>query len=101
MDEPVRETRPEVCHRCLQPVPPKAKNCPHCGDPLAHHVNLALLLGMFGLLMVVVIAFFAIRLMNSGGAVQQPALDDDQQQDQTQPHPNPPPEPLPKPALGQ
>ena len=61
-----------------------------------------LLLGMFGLLMVVVIAFFAIRLMNTGGAVQPPSdVTLQEQQEQNAPHPNPPPEQAPKPALGQ
>jgi hypothetical protein len=101
MDERVAETHPELCHRCLQPVPPKAQRCPHCGDPLAHKVNFPLLLGMFGLLMVVLIAFFALRMMQSGGAVQSPPDDEEQTQDLTAPHPNPPPDPLPQPALGQ
>jgi hypothetical protein len=60
-----------------------------------------LLLGIFGLLMLVLVAFFAIRLMNSGGAVQPPPDTDQQEQEQNAPHPNTPPEPLPKPALGQ
>jgi hypothetical protein len=101
MDEPVVETRPDVCHRCLQPVPPKAQRCPHCGDPLAHKANMPLLLAMFGLLMVVLLALIAIRAMHSGGVVQPPPDDDQQVMDQRAPHPNPPPEPVPKPALGQ
>jgi ribosomal protein L40E len=101
MEESVVETRLDVCPRCLQAVPPKAQRCPHCGDPLARKANMPLLLAMLGLLMVVLIAFFAIRSMHSGGAVQPPPDDDGQVMAQPAPHPNPPPEPLPKPALGQ
>jgi hypothetical protein len=104
MDELATEKRPAVCHRCLEPVPPKAERCPHCGDPLPKAVNMPLLLSGFGLLLVILVAFFALRLMNSGGTAPPPPPDDPMQQSdqlQTQPHPNPPPEAQPKPALGQ
>jgi len=95
MDEPVTETRLEVCHRCLQPAPPKSRKCPHCGDPLARKVNLPLILGMIGLAMLLLVAFFTIRLMHSGGPAQPPSGDDDPGQEQTTPNPTP------APALGQ
>jgi heme/copper-type cytochrome/quinol oxidase subunit 2 len=99
MEEPAAEKRLDVCHRCLQPVPAKAARCPHCGDPMSHTVNMPLMLGMFGVLILILLAFFTLRLMHSGGAAPPPA-DADQQQPGA-PHSDPPPEPQPKPALGQ
>jgi uncharacterized paraquat-inducible protein A len=90
MDQQVAEDRTEVCHRCLQAVPPAAARCPHCGDPLKKAANVRLLLGLFGLLIFVGVAFMAIRLMmNTGGS--QPSGDADQQQST----------PEKQPALGQ
>jgi hypothetical protein len=99
MDEPIAERGPDICHRCLQPVPEKARRCPHCGDPLQKSPNMRLLLGLFGLMVFVVVAFFAVvRLTHSGDAGAPP---DDAQQQQDGSAPRSPPPPEVKPALGQ
>ena len=90
--------RADVCHRCLEPVPPKAARCPRCGEPLRKSVSIRLMLGLFGLLMFVVIVAFAVRLMQTSGAPPAPA-DDNQQQ--VPGAPDKPPPPQKKPALGQ
>jgi hypothetical protein len=105
MDEPVAERRPDVCHRCLQPVPRTARRCPHCGDPLPK-ANARLILGLFGLAVFVLVACFAILRLMHGGDAAEPPSDADQQQGAGQQQPDGSPQSAPsppekKPALGQ
>ena len=50
-------SREERCHRCLQPVPPNAARCPHCGDPLKHGNARMLLIGLAGSVIFLIAAF--------------------------------------------
>jgi uncharacterized paraquat-inducible protein A len=92
MEEPQTQNRQDLCHRCLEPVPPKLSRCPRCGESIQRPGNIRKMLAIFGLLMFVVIAAVAFRLMQSSGAPA--AANDDQQHKEA-----PPPEK--KPALGQ
>jgi uncharacterized paraquat-inducible protein A len=94
MDEPQTQN----CHRCLEPVPPKAKRCPRCGEPVPKSANIRMILAVFGLLMFLVIAAVAFRLMQTSGA---PAAANDGQQQHRPGEPEKPPPPEKKPALGQ
>jgi predicted amidophosphoribosyltransferase len=52
------------CSRCLQPVPRKAARCPGCGHPASSFRHLPLLIGVtgvFALVFVVAIMYFAVR----------------------------------------
>jgi len=67
MDQPIEEKRPDICHRCLQPVMEKARRCPHCSHPIQRTVNARLMLGLLGLMVFVVVAIFAaVGLTHSG-----------------------------------
>jgi len=66
MSESVTEKRGEVCHRCLQPVPSKAARCPNCGDPLRKGANIRTVLGIFGLVIFLAVAFIGFRMMQNG-----------------------------------
>jgi uncharacterized paraquat-inducible protein A len=90
MDEPQSRIRADVCHRCLEPVPPKAARCPRCGEPIHKPANFRKILAVFGLLMFVVVAVVAFRLMQTSSP---PSTDAQQQKDAS------PPEK--KPVLGQ
>jgi uncharacterized paraquat-inducible protein A len=98
MDESQTRNRVDVCHRCLEPVPPKAARCPRCGEPIHKSSNIRRILAVFGLLMFLVVAAVAFRLMQTSGA--RPSTDADQQQ-QRPGDPDKPPPPEKKPALGQ
>jgi len=42
------------CHRCLQPVPPRARRCPHCGDMLKRELpNVSIFLGVLGIIVLI------------------------------------------------
>ena len=100
--EPMELTRTqnpaEVCHRCLEPVPPKAPRCPRCGEPIHKSANIRVILGVFGLVMFLAVALVAFRLMQSSPG--HPVVTDDQEQRQAGAPATPPP-PEKKPALGQ
>ena len=58
--EPVIEdTKGDRCPRCLQRVPPKARRCPGCGQPIRSTRSLILAIGIAGLLVLV----FAMLVM--------------------------------------
>jgi len=96
MDETKTQNPGEVCHRCLQPVPPAASRCPHCGDPVHKSSHIRTILGVLGLLMFLAAVVVAVRLMQTSGP--RPATDDDQH---VAGQPDTPPPPEKKPALGQ
>jgi len=98
MDEPQPRNRADVCHRCLEPVPPKASRCPRSGEPVHKSANIRMILAAFGLLMFLVVAAVAFRLMQSGTAPE-PANVEQRQRHPGEPEKPPPPEK--KPALGQ
>ena len=98
MSELVTEPRADTCHRCLQPVPAKASRCPNCGDPLKKGMNVRLVLAMLALLVFVVTAVTAFRMMQTEAA--KPA-DQTVEQDPLKPAQDTPPPPEKKPALGQ
>jgi uncharacterized paraquat-inducible protein A len=98
MDEPRTEKRADVCHRCLEPVPPKASRCPRCGEPVHKPANIRLILGVFGLLMFLVVAAVAFRLMQTSGS---PASTNAEERQHRPGEPDKPPPPEKKPALGQ
>jgi len=96
MDEPQPRSRADVCHRCLEPVPPKASRCPRCGEPIHKSANIRMILAAFGLLMFVVVAAVAFRLMQTSSApapatVERPRMPGE---------PEKPPPPPKEPALG-
>lgn len=96
MDMPETGSHANKCHRCLEAVPPKAARCPHCGEPVHKSHNIRKLLAVFGLLMFLVVAAVAFRLMQTSGA---PSATNDEQSRPGAPDKPPPPEK--KPALGQ
>lgn len=97
MDQPQTKIDADICHRCLQPVPPKAARCPRCGEPLHRSSNVRVVLGVLGLVLFLAIALVAFRLMHSAG--KRPLSDDEQQTTGDQSHTPPPAEK--QPALGQ
>jgi hypothetical protein len=92
MDQQAAENRVEVCHRCLQPVPPMSSRCPHCGDPIKKPVNPSLILGMLGLVLLLVLFFVGFHIMHGSGASDGGTAQSEQDNS---------PSPQVKPALGQ
>ena len=86
----------DKCHRCLEPVPAKASRCPGCGEPIHKSGSVRKLLAVLGIVMFLVIAAVAFRLMQTSGA---PSAGDDLAQRPGAPDTPPPPEK--KAALGQ
>ncbi len=97
MDRVQTKVDADICHRCLQSVPPKATRCPRCGEPLHKSSHVRVVLGVLGLVLFLAIALVAFRLMHSAG--KRPVSDDGQQTTGEQSHA---PSPADKqPALGQ
>ena len=64
--EPAKaNTNADVCHRCLEPVPPKVMRCPKCGEPVRRASNLRKMMAVFALLMFVCVVVLAVKLMQS------------------------------------
>src|SRR5580704_19123945 len=98
MDTPETGSLADKCHRCLEAVPPKAVRCPRCGEPVhkSHHIRK--ILAVFGLLMFLVVAAVAFRLMQTSGPSSAATSDE---QSPRPGGPDKPPPPVKKPALGQ
>jgi predicted nucleic acid-binding Zn ribbon protein len=64
------------CHRCLQPVPPRAQRCPHCGDMLKRELpRVSIFLGVLGVIVLLgiglVLYFMPPEQSDAGGKPQQ------------------------------
>ncbi len=44
----------------MQPVPPRARLCPHCGDRVQHLRHIPILLGL-GALLILILVVFVVR----------------------------------------
>ena len=52
------------CHRCLQPVLPNAKRCPHCGEPQPVGAYGKIALAALGAtVLVAVLVFIVLRVV--------------------------------------
>jgi len=98
MDTPENQNRADKCHRCLEPVPPKVARCPRCGEPIHKSGGIRKLLAVFGLLMFLVVAAVAFRLLQTSGS---PSAATGDQQAQRPGDPDKGPTQEVKPALGQ
>jgi hypothetical protein len=80
------------CHRCLQPVPVKARRCPHCGDIQVGDSSrkLTLFLGVLGVIII-------IAIVGLGFYLTPPAVDTENNPEAQAPAP--PPKPVKKPPL--
>ena len=96
MDPSDTGSRVDKCHRCLEPVPANAARCPGCGEPIHKSANIRKFLAVLGVVMFLVVAAVAFRLMQTSGAPS--AAADDAQRPGA---PDTPPAPEKKPALGQ
>ena len=88
MDQPVSQESRDICHRCLQPVPPKAARCPHCGDRLQRTRYVPFLLGIGGLLALVFVVFIMIKVIRDTDIENSPSPD--QQHSTPRPDKKPP-----------
>jgi predicted nucleic acid-binding Zn ribbon protein len=80
------------CHRCLQPVPLKARRCPHCGDILTTDNTRKLTLGL------AVLGLIAILAIVGFGLYMSPPTADPENNPETERR-GPPPKPVKKPPL--
>ena len=65
-EESGTSSKEKCCHRCLQPVPPEAARCPHCGDPLNPAMNVrTLLIAVVGIIIFLGAAFAAVRFFQT------------------------------------
>jgi hypothetical protein len=80
------------CHRCLQPVPIKARRCPHCGDILTTDNARKLTLGLAVLGLLAILGIVGLGLYLSPPTV-------DPENHPGYQEPAPPPKPVKKPPL--
>jgi hypothetical protein len=54
----------EICHRCLQPIAPRARVCRNCGE--RHSPNsLPIFIGVLGLLALVFVGLIMVKVMRN------------------------------------
>src|ERR1017187_5758305 len=71
--QPVMEdTKGDRCPRCLQAVPPKARRCPGCGQPIHSGRPLIFAIGIAGLLVLVFAMLVMYRLVANEDAANAP-----------------------------
>ena len=83
---PVAPRRGEICHRCLQPVPASAAQCPNCGERLQRVRYIPFLLGIGGLLALMFVVALMIKVVRDNDIENAPP----QGQSQEQPAPGTP-----------
>jgi uncharacterized paraquat-inducible protein A len=59
----------DLCHRCLVPVPRDSARCPRCGETVHKAGSYRKAIAVFGLLMFLIIAAVAFRMMQTGGGL--------------------------------
>jgi hypothetical protein len=80
----IEDTKGDRCPRCLQTVPPKARRCPGCGQPIGSTRSLILAIGIAGLLVLVFAMLVMYKLAANEDAANAPVPVDenaDQQQE--------------------
>jgi hypothetical protein len=55
----------EICHRCLQPIAPNAQRCRNCGERHSPANRLPIILGVFGLLLLVFVAIVMLKVIRN------------------------------------
>lgn len=65
MDETAERPKGEICHRCMQPVTPQARRCPHCGNPLQSMHRLPIYMGIGGLLVLVFVLWIMFKVVRN------------------------------------
>jgi ribosomal protein L40E len=64
MEQAAERPSGEICHRCLQPISPKAQTCPNCGERHTRTRGVPIFIGvmcLLALIFVVYIMFTVIR----------------------------------------
>jgi hypothetical protein len=55
----------EICDRCLQPIAPNAQRCRNCGERHSPANRLPIILGVFGLLLLVFVAIVMLKVIRN------------------------------------
>jgi hypothetical protein len=90
--EPVKEdTKGDHCPRCLQTVPPKARRCPGCGQPIRSTRSLIFAIGIAGLLVLLFAMVVMYKLAANEEAATAPVPVDENADQQQELFRDPPP----------
>jgi hypothetical protein len=65
MEEAAARPSGEICHRCLQPIGPRARRCPNCGERLSPTNRVPIFLGILGLLALAFVAIIMVRVIRN------------------------------------
>jgi hypothetical protein len=65
MENAAARTSGEICYRCLQPIAPNAQRCRNCGERHSPANRLPILLGVFGLLLLVFVAIVMFKVVRN------------------------------------
>ena len=78
----------EICHRCLQPIAPRARVCRNCGE--RHSPNsLPIFIGVLGLLALVFVAILMVKVIRNSDLDTAPADPTEESAPQTPDKPPP------------
>jgi hypothetical protein len=78
MEEAARQPSGEVCHRCLQPIAPRAKRCTNCGERHSPTNRLPILFGILSLLALVFVGLVMVRVVQNSDADSAPPVQTEQ-----------------------
>lgn len=88
------EANGPVCHRCLQPVGPKATRCRNCGTPVGPKpLSMSIVVGVLALLALLFVCWMMVKSIREEDIMNAP--EDTTQSQLTQPSPAPANQPTP------